>query len=185
MSLLWVILGLLCVGIVLVLIAFVAFVAYANISERRGIAHVMEHGSPTVGWIVQANDNLFQDGSMPSYPALVLVSPDKQTARDEEFMTELAERIRDLKGEECEDEEEQLVSRWVTDERYREGKRDRLPESFTQGREVYLAHIIIRRDHLPEGKLTQPCVHCQLIWDEPGTLVVSIPERSKSNRKRD
>lgn len=182
MTLLWIILGLGCVGLVL---ALIAFVVYANIHERRGIAYVKEHGSRTLGWIVQANDNLFQEGQMPSYPALVLISPDKDTAADEEFMTDLAQEIMELKGEECEDEEEQAVSNLVTDERYREGKRDRLPDSFTDGREVYLAHIIIFREHLPKRRLTEPCVHCQVVWDKPGTLVITIPPPQKPSRKRD
>jgi hypothetical protein len=182
MSLLWIILGLGCVGLVL---AMIALVVYANVHERRGIAYVKEHGSPTIGWIVQANDNLYQDGQMPSYPAFVLISPDKETASHEEFMTNLAGEIMELKGEECEDEDEQRISKLVTDEKYGEGKRDRLPQSFTEGREVYLAHIIIFRDHLPKQKLTESFVHCQVVWNEPGTLVISIPGPKKPNRNRD
>jgi hypothetical protein len=120
---------------------------------------------------------------MPSYPAFVLLSPDRETASDEEFMTDLAEQIMELKGEDCDDADEQLVSELVTDEKYRAGKRDKPPRSFTEGREVYVAHIIIFREHLPEQKLTEPFVHCQVDWEEPGTLVVSIPHPDVSSRE--
>ena len=179
MGAVWWVLGFVCAALV---IGAVTLVVYLSVKESRARQHVLENGEPTVGWVVQANTALFEKGNM-DYPALVLISPDPETADDEEFMTGLAERIMDLKGEEGDDEDEEFVSGLVTDERYREGKRDKLPKSFTGGRKVYLAHIWVVRDHLPRGKIDRSYVHCSVVWDEPGTMIVTRPHRKKGRRR--
>jgi hypothetical protein len=174
----WLIGGLLCGG--LAVAAVVGLILLGRI-DTRNRQRTLEKGEPTVGWIIQANNNLFEEGHM-DYPALVLISPDEETANDEEFMTDLAGRIMELKGERGGDEDEEFVSGLVTDERYREGKRDRLPKSFAGRRKVYAAHAMIYREDLPGGKLDRPSVRLSVIWDEPGSLISTRPHRRKERR---
>lgn len=172
---LWWILGSIC-G-VLTLLAIVGIVILA-IRDSKRKNYVLENGDHTTAWLVQANNKLFQDGIM-DLPALVLISPDEATAADEEFMTDLAERIMELKDTDPDDDDEAFVAKLVTDETYVEGKRDKLPRSFTDGRKVYLAHIYVYRDHLPLKKIGKRKIACAVIWDEPGTMICTRPVKPK------
>ena len=60
----------------------------------------------------------------------------------------------------------------------------KLPAKFADGREVYLVHIMIYRDDLPEKKLTSRRVPCAIIWDEPDTLVCTRPAKNRKRRAR-
>ena len=164
--------GSVCIGLVVIACAGVG---YLIVQDRRANAYTLRHGRPAIGWLVQANNALFEPGDQ-DLPALVLVSPDDRTAEDEAYMTDLAGRVMALKEVECDDEDDAFVSRLTTDELYRTGKVDRLPRSFTGSREVYAAHIFIYRDDLPGKRLRGPRVDCLIVWDEPGTLVRTRPK---------
>lgn len=161
-----------------------ALISISAVQQRKARAYTEENGEPAVGWLVQANNALFQAGST-DLPALVLVSPDDDTAEDEEYMTELADDVFALKGQDCEDEDEAFVSALVTDERYVAGKRTKLPKSFAGRPNVYLAHIFIFREHLPKGRLSGRMVKCQIVWDEPGTLICTRPMKGRKKSRRD
>jgi hypothetical protein len=176
MNWLWWVLG--CGGLVVLAVAALAVLA---VIDRRKTRRVLEEGDHTTGWLVQANSSLFEKGMM-DLPALVLLSPDRKTARDGEFLGALAERIMDLKGavpDELEDEDEAFVAALMSDEAYVEGKRDRLPKRFSEGREVYLAHIWVSRDHLPDKRIEGPWLPCAVIWDDPKSLVCTRPEEEE------
>jgi hypothetical protein len=132
----------------LLTVALVAFIVYAVLRDNKRKAYALEHGEKTHGWLVQANNALFEEGNM-DLPALVVISPDEETNDDEEFMTDLAERIMELKSETGgvigRTKVERAVSRLMSDETYIEGKQDKLPAEFTNNREVYLVHIYIYR----------------------------------------
>lgn len=182
----WWILGFACIGMV---IAAVVIIIYLNMREGKAQAYVKEHGSPTFAWLIMANNNLFEDGSM-DYPGFVLISPDEETTNDEEFMTDLIERISELKeadDDDVETEDEEIVAGLVSDESYVEGKRDRLPKGFAKGRKVYIAHLWIVRDHLPRKRLTKNTkkIPCLIIWDEPDTMIITRPFNKKNRRDRD
>lgn len=155
-------------------VAFVALVVIFAVKEGRRKKYTLTHGEATHGWLVQANEKLFQDGVI-DYPALILISPDPATNNDREFMTGLAERVFALKFEEGETKAERKVARLMADETYVEGKRDRLPDEFTDGRSVYLTHIMVYRDHLPGNKLRYRKVYCSIVWDEPDAMVCTRP----------
>jgi hypothetical protein len=175
--------GWVCIGLAL---AGVAFVVYAVIRDNKRKAYALEHGEHTHGWLVQANNALFEDGTMDA-PALVVISPDAETNDDEEFMTELAERIMELKSDSGRvigrTKAERAVSKLMSDETYVEGKRDKLPAELTGEREVYLVHIYIYRDHLPEKKLEGRKIPCVIVWGDPSAMVCTRPE-SRPKRKR-
>jgi hypothetical protein len=182
MSGLWWALGLGCGGL---LVLGVIVVAYFNIRDRKNRERAIAEGEHTVGWLVQANANLFQEGVM-DLPALVLLSRDKETVKDEAFMTELADRIMALKGvdpSECGDKDEACVAELMSDETYIEGKRDLLPRRFANGRQVYLAHIVIYRDHLPKKRITSNRIPCTILWDEPKSMICTRPVTRKVRRR--
>jgi hypothetical protein len=184
MSWLWWTLGLGCGG--LVLLALVVLIPLAII-DRRKTKRVLDEGEHTTGWLVQANTDLFEEGVM-DLPALVLISPDKETMRDEEFLADLAERIMDLKGtaaKDCDDEDEEFVAELMRDETYVEGKRDKLPKRFAEGRTVYLAHIWVCRDHLPKKRLRGSRIPCAVIWDDPKTPICTRPASKKERRQEE
>jgi hypothetical protein len=179
----WV-LGIGCGGLVLLALAVMIYLA---ILDRKKTKRVIEEGEHTTGWLVQANAKLFEQGLM-DLPALVLISPDKETVNDEEYMTDLAERIMELKGtdpDDCDDKDEAFVAELMRDETYIEGKRDRLPKRFAQGRQVYLAHIFVYRDHLPGKKIRDQRIPCAVIWDDPKSLICTRPALQKERRRED
>jgi hypothetical protein len=174
----WWLLGLGCGGLT---ILAVAAVAYLVIVDRKKKNRVLAEGEHTTGWLVQANSDLYEEGFM-DLPALVLISPDRETMKDKDFLADLAERIADLKGtdpEDCDDEGEAIVAELMLDETYVEGKRDRLPRHFADGRKVYLAHIFVYRDHLPGGRIQGPRIPCAVIWDDPKAPICTRPVTRK------
>ncbi len=172
--------GWVCIGLT---VAAVILIVVLNIKMSNARKYTLENGEPVIGWLVQANNNLFEKG-IQDYPAVVLISPDPKSADDEEYMTELASDIMSLKGEDCDDDDEEFVSSLVTDEAYVEGKRTKLPKSFTDRPNIYLCHVYIYRDDLPKKRLTQNYVCCSIIWDEPGTLICSRPWKGRKKSKR-
>jgi hypothetical protein len=166
-----------------ILLAAVGIVYIAALDKRKK-KRALEEGEPTVGWLVQANTKLFGDGWM-DLPALVLISPDPDTAADEDLMTDLADQIMELKGVDpgdCDTDADAKVAGWMSDETYVEGRRDKLPRSFTGGKEVYLAHIFVYRDHLPKGRIVGRKVPCAVIWDDPKSLICTRPLTRKERR---
>jgi hypothetical protein len=173
----WWTVGWSCGGLVVLAVVVLSILA---VRDNKKKTRVIEEGEHTTAWLVQANTSLFEKGWM-DLPALVLISPDRETAGDEELMTDLAGRIMELKGtdpEECE-EDDAFVAGLMASERYIEGKRDRLPRRFAQGRTVYLAHIYVYRDHLPDKRIQEQRIPCAVIWDDPQSLVCTRPAAPK------
>jgi hypothetical protein len=173
--------GWVCIGLSVPLILFVV---YVGVSESKRRKYTLENGAATHGWLVQANSVLFEPGNMNN-PALIVISPDAETNDDEEFMTDLAEKIMELKGEEGETKDERKVAKLMADETYIPGKRDELPAKFTGGKTVFLVHIMILRDHLPGKKIEDRKIPCAIVWDEPGTLICTRPSPRGKKRRPD
>lgn len=173
------------IGVVMVIAVIVGIIMNSKLNKERD--RILEHGEHTHGWIVQANDELFKKGDS-DMPALIVISPDEETNDDEEFMTDLVDSIQGLKGkdsDEVDDEGEAKVAELMADESYVEGRRDKLPKSFTDGKKVYLVHIYVFREHLKNKRLgSNPKLPCAIVWDEPESLVCSRP-MSKKKRKRE
>ena len=177
----WLTIGLIVGGIVAVAFGILVVIGLRMQKEMR---RMIEEGDHAVGWLVQANVALFEKGDDDN-PALVLISPDERTERNEQLMTHLAERIMELKGvdpDDCEDDDEALVAEWMSDETYEQGRRDKLPKRFARGHTVYLAHIWIDREHLPGKRLHGREVPCALMWDEPGTVICTRPVKRKKKK---
>src|SRR5690349_15663033 len=102
--LLWLLGGVCCGAVV---IAVVGVLAWIMIADSRQKKRTLGAGERVTAWLVQANMKLFEDGWL-DLPALVLISPDEETAADKEFMLDLADRIMELKGidpDDCNDKQ--------------------------------------------------------------------------------
>ena len=172
------------IGVVMVLAVILGIILSIKLNKRRD--RVLEEGERTHGWLVQANEELFEKGDS-DMPALIVISPDEETNDDEEFMTKLTEEIMELKGDdpdECEGGEAK-VAELMADETYVEGRRDKLPKSFTDGKTVYLVHVYVFRDHLSGKRLgPNPKLAVAIVWDEEESLVCTRPASKKRSRKR-
>jgi hypothetical protein len=184
MGWIWWVLGLSCGGLVLLALAGLV---YLVIRDHQIAKRVIAEGEHTTGWLVQANVKLFQNGIV-DLPALVLLSPDKAVANDKELLTDLAERIMELKGTDpadCDDKDDAFVSELMRDEKYIEGKRDLLPKGFAQGRVVYLAHLYVYRDHLPGKRVTGHQLPCAVVWDDLKLPICTRPPTQGDRRREE
>lgn len=68
--------------------------------------------------------------------------------------------MMNLKGKQPTDPNEQLVARPVSDERYYDGRRVRLPARFTEGQEVFVVYLSVWKNLLPDRYLQAPWVEC-------------------------
>ena len=123
-------------------------------------------GVSLVGWIVQANNDLFRPGSQ-NLPAQLLISFD---VPDGNGLQRLAGRMARLKSESPTNEAERIVAAEVRDERTRLGRRFQLPPAFAGSITVYAVDVMIERKLLPERYLTERCVVCQAIPGDEGPV---------------
>ena len=158
----------------------------AGFARRRGCLQEkrsLERGKRVLGWIVQANSDLYDAGSGDA-PAQILVSFDAKSDPPDDFMEQLAERVAELKGKEPETAIEAEVAALVNDEQYRPNQRSLLPAKFTGGREVYSVHLRIRREYLPAGKIKLSYVRCCVIDDEEKSRPLMLPYEPKDKEFR-
>jgi hypothetical protein len=134
--------------------------------ERRALQWLRclrPRGVQVTGALVQANEALLRPGPR-DLPCMVLITfedfPDQ-----ERYLRRLAERVYALKGLDLDDPDARYVSNLVTDERAMKYRRRPLPPSFTGGRVVYAADLIIHRPFLRRGYLVERLLPCLA---EPG-----------------
>ena len=140
--------GLVCGGVAAGgLVAFWAGQAWV---EYRRRSYVAAHGVSVVGWVVQANTELFGPGGGDA-PAQLLLSFD---APDGEGLEGLAAEAGRLKFEAPATDAERAVADVVRVEAYRPGVWRRLPGEFTGGPVVYAVDVMVERRLLPGGLLT-------------------------------
>jgi hypothetical protein len=167
----------------LVIVAAIAgcilFVWAMTAANKRRREHVMTNGETVKAWLVQANNALFQpQEASPGFglPAQFLISFDESAADSPEVMQGLAKRMTALKGKKPSDPAERKVAKLVTDETYRPGCRDRLPESFTGGPVVYAVHVVVEPARLPAKRIDRPYIYCKAIPGDSGwVFMVDYP----------
>jgi hypothetical protein len=101
-------------------------------------------------------------------------------------MHELALRLGRLKEVKPADEMEEEIAQLVIDETARFSTRYELPKRFTGGPVVYSIAVMIRRKHLPDGKITLPYIHCVgLPGDDGGEVYMTeYPDEEDGDRPR-
>jgi hypothetical protein len=137
-----------------------------SILERRTKNRVMRDGVPIVGWIVQANMDLYQPGNGDE-PALVLVSFDDVPSAE---VDALARKMFALKGRRHSNPVDREVAALVDDEQYLRGGCFQLPLEFSGGLRVYVAHVMVERQLLPHGFLLGRQLPCRAIPSELGPV---------------
>lgn len=130
---------------------------------------VLENGQAVLGWIVQANTELFRPDPLP-HPAQVLVTFDTSIPDVAACLADLARRISSLKGKSPSDPVERRVAKLVTDEDYVQGSRVKLPPEFTGGLTVYSCHVMIWRHHLVGEVLSKPFIRCKTMPGDEGEV---------------
>ncbi|HEX3150977.1 MAG TPA: hypothetical protein VHR66_23055 [Gemmataceae bacterium] len=164
---LWWILGAICSLLVVVALLFLAI---HMIRSSRHEADVRENGEPVVGFIVQANNVLWQKGYGDN-AAQILITFDRELADDPEQMLKLARRLGKLKSKPPRDDMEEEIAQLVIDETARFSTRYRLPKKFTGGPTVYSIAVMIYRRFLPDRRITLPYVYCVGLPGDDGGAV--------------
>jgi hypothetical protein len=176
--------GFACIGIFAVLMVL-GFILMAIDKKKKQAT--LEKGEPVLGWLIMANMKLYEEGSSEN-AAVVLISPDPETANDDEYMLDLVEKIAEIRETDPVDldEDEEMVHNLLADETYVQGARTRLPKSITDGRKVFLANVMIFREDLPSKKITKPYIYCQIVWDDPNAMICSrLPNKTEIRARRE
>src|SRR5262249_11096652 len=125
--------------------------------------HVLQAGAQTVAWVIEETLKPDKRGAF----CLAAISPDYETAHDQEFMADLIGRIGRLQGlaaGDGADRDVALVSALVADAESFRWMRAPLPDGFTAGKTVYLAHLFIDFQHLPPDLRFLAPVPCAVVW---------------------
>lgn len=163
-----------CGGVTLLFACCIAGLIIVDIRKKNRAIRLGDH---TFAWLVYAKEDFFVPGWRDDF-ALVVVSPETLTGDDERRMADLADRVLAIRAtppEKVYGTDKNAVFELMRDLTYVEGKRDRLPDSITDGREVYLAHLYVYREHLPTRCITSPRIPCAILWHEPNSLICTRP----------
>lgn len=112
-----------------------------------------EHGRIAFGCVVQANKRLFSMGNSYNCPANFIYTYDEYYYENPDKFHELAHDIYCLKESENELSAEK---KYISELLFSEYKRDfhiPVPDSMTEGHEVFLTTVMVDRDHIPMHKL--------------------------------
>lgn len=151
--------------------AIVAWRMYHLHQKQVVEKNLAQTGVPLIGVFVQANSALFEQGG-DDLPAQILISfPGPNQATTEELRV-LAQQVFSLKEGQLSTPLEKQVAPLVRNEAFIPGKRDKLPPEFTGGKEVYSVGLWIRRNLLPERRLTRPYVHCAAMPGNSGAVAM-------------
>lgn len=159
------------IGITIGTALIVGFTLWRTVTAARRRSQTLADGVRVVGWLVQANNLLFQPGNA-SAPALLLISFESP---DGTGLERLAAEVARLKSEQPKTGIEKAVATLVRDETYRPEVRVKLPADFTGGIEVYAVNVWIERGFLPEGRLTQGRIVCRALPGHTGPVLMDPP----------
>jgi hypothetical protein len=104
------------------------------------------------GFLVQANNILFDPANRQVLPANVIYSPDQYFDGRVSVLEGIAHKLFELKGTSPRDKELRRFARAITDELLRT-MRLPLPGSLCENREVYFTTCFVQPSHLPDGYL--------------------------------
>ena len=145
------------------LMRFVFLVSGDKLHTIMRYQHALrDRGRVVWGFLVQANQTLFDPTNRQTLPANVIYSPDPYFDTRVSFLQSLAQGLFELKGTSPGDQELERFAAAITDELART-MRLTLPGSLCEGREVCLTTCLIQPSHLPGGYLADgyfPLVIC-------------------------
>jgi hypothetical protein len=155
------------------------FVFLSRLDNLRMVARdqylLRDHGRVVWGFLVQANEVLFDPRNRQVLPANVIYSPDTYFDDRVALLQGVAGGLFQLKGTSPGDEELEKFATAITNEVART-MRLPLPRPLCQGKEVYFTTCLIQPSHLPGGYLASgffPIVICP----EETDAVLILPAR--------
>ena len=162
----WLIGGASCVGLtILLVVAFFGYVALERRWEAKLQATLDADGTLFKAYVVFANDNLYLMNPMTNmWPAQVVFTLDKDLDDRDEFLADLAKRLKTFKAKNVNDHDERVIGQVI---RTKYGYRAplRIPDRVTRGVEAYTVTIDVDCALLPKRKLTKPYLYCRVIVD--------------------
>ncbi len=155
------------------IVAAVGWFLWFSHTETKKEQRVQRDGTLFWGYLVQANNVLFQPGNDNAPGQVVFTfekSPDGLAAAEQ-----AAARLAELKTEDPADKTEESLLELVRNESYDPGSRKKLPAKFTGGRDLYLAHVWIWRERLPKRRLTAEKIRCVALPGDEGEVYHALP----------
>lgn len=162
--------------------------SYMMAKDKKKQEHVIKQGDHVRGWVLMANEALYEaDDLSDSNAAFVLIARDPEVGEDQEFMEKLVEEVRDIiesPSKDLDTDDEHEVHDFLISHNYREGKKLKIPKSITQGKTVFLCHLLVFRDDLPLRKITGSSLSCAICWDDPTQMICTRPASNKGGKAR-
>jgi hypothetical protein len=143
--------------------------ALLKILREQDLLH--ERGQIYWGYLVEANNLLFQPTNDHTLPAAIIYSTDPFFDSQIDLLESIANNLSDLKENPSADPEVREFVRITTDE-FERILRLELPLSCCHGRSVYYATCLVQPHHLPRGFIAKPWFPIIADFDE--TEVVKI-----------
>ena len=131
---------------------------------------LLREGNVALGFIVQANEELFSPGDY-DLPAQVVYCSDRTIPNLLETLAECAERIFALKHTKPEQAEERKFAEMITDE-YRREMRVSVPKAIAEIEDVTLTTLVVFRKDLPYEYLTNGFFPLLTHPDTPAVIIV-------------
>ena len=136
--------------------------------------HLLRDGGRVVwGFVVQANNLLFDPVNRQVLPANIIYSPDEYFDDCVPVLQGTAQELFQLKGTSPADKELERFAHAITDELVRT-MRLALPRSLCENREAYFTSCLIQPSHLPAGHLASEFFPL-LICPEETEAVMVLP----------
>lgn len=149
---------------VLIGVASAGLLVFAyRLNEKTKAEHeriLQEKGITVKGWIIQANDVLYEPGH-DDRASLILFSHPGAGGAPDPVLIDLAQKVFALRST-ARTPLEHAVAEVALDEAFVDAKNGQFPFEFTSGKNVYWLHICIRRKHLPGGFLKVPYVQLRV-----------------------
>jgi len=118
-------------------------------STYRDQRILIKEGRIAFACIVQANTLLFKPGKH-NCPAAMIFSEDTFFEEHPNKLGDIASQLFTIKGATCDDEELQMFSDILADEKVTLFNY-KVPEKLAYGKKVFFTSFMVHREHLPEG----------------------------------
>lgn len=140
---------------------------------------LLENGRVVPSAVVLANDKLYHRRSLiyrKDHPAYFVYSHDRYYAENTSELEEIASKLLEIsESEERKTKEEKRVTAFFTGEKNRPIHK-KVPELYTEGREVFFTTTVVCRKHLKGGKLSEK-IYPMLVVDDDKADAMMLPCR--------
>jgi hypothetical protein len=157
------------------LVAVGLLALYMKAVDRK----IVREGRTLFAPIVQANNLLFEWGK-DDLPAQVLICFEPDSPQLRRQLLDIASTVATLKTQEPATADAEFVAEIVRNETPRWGRRDRLPDSFTGGLNVYAVPVTVIRAHLPGRALQRKFIFVRGMPGIEGDVVMISDQQAES-----